>query len=187
MKLLLISFLVLAANPGLAQSGGSDVTGRWGGADGAGPNYHATIEIGSSGLHLRFYQSDAPDPGEADLLFDNPAIIGLSAGAASVSMTPQRDGSLEIDAETKDEVAAFGETLYLLYTDNQVSVIRYIQEDRPTDGSAPQVICDVDLQSGQAIWADEQTSVALPPTPSLNAAAWTTDTAAQLGLCPSYE
>lgn len=185
MKQLLIACLALAAAPALAQSGGSDVAGRWGGANGGGPNYRAAVQMTGSGLHLRFYQGDTPDLTDADLLFDNPAIVDPPAGTTAVSLIPQPDGTLEIDVESHDTVATFDETLYLAYTGDQVSVVRYVQQDQPADGTQAQVICDVDLQSGQAIWADDQTSVTPPPAQALNAAGWTSTTASDLGVCPS--
>lgn len=173
--------------PAWAQSGTGSARGRWGGPNGAGPNYLAVTQMTAGGLGLRLYQSDAPEPSEADLLFNNPAIVTLPAGAALVSLTPQSDGTLELEATTRDEVSTYGETIYLSLTGRQVSVVRFVQEDWPADGSRPQVICDVDLQSGQAIWADEQTSVALPQGAMLDAAGWTSQSAGELSLCPSED
>ncbi|MBS0564897.1 MAG: hypothetical protein JSR87_10600 [Proteobacteria bacterium] len=188
-SIILLALAALAPSwaPSWAQSGAGQARGRWGGPNGAGPNYLAVTQMTSGGLGLRLYQSDAPDPSESDLLFDNPAIISLPAGAASVSLTPQGDGSLQLEALARDQVSTYGETLYLSLIGNQVSVVRFAQEDWPADGSRPQVICDVDLQSGQAIWADEQTTVALPQAPMLDAASWTSQSAGDLSLCPSQD
>lgn len=183
--------LCLAANPVMADTMLSEVTGNWAGPALNGFYFRAVLSQVDDRARLQIWNgTDAVPTGEGRGLDNAAFALGAFATEQRLEVLESADGSiLQVITAFADEEAEGREVVQISFIDNQFTVLGYTHQSTGYNpGGTPLTMsCEVDLWNSKVTIDGVTSDLAPIGFEAMNVSEWTFGAAFARGYCPRLE